>query len=532
MKRREFIRDSALAAGLISLQPGKLFAKSALTEYFGVHPFIEAHPNAVFILKTNIDSKTNSSAMLQAAKEFGNSVFIPLTLESGGIPTTYKIALRPNLTDRTDSSVSSQGVQSDVNFVEGIINSIVDLGVQTNQMYIREANSENLINNSLFDEMATRTGINLKITSSNYSKMSPSDLNWVTVTDGEFFNRIPYLFPYGTTDSYLINLAKLKSHWVGITGCSKNLQGSIAKDYVRHCTPIGLGFYNAIATDLKSGGKQTIVNNYKSRRDSGFPRYQKIYANDAEAMNDWEGPIRVESWMPRCFDNNKTLKAGLHILEGIYSREGAIVAEQPADFKELLTNIILFGKNQFAIDVVATYFAGHEPGNFAFFHNVFQKGLAPLNPAEVNIFEWSLQGDAIEKKISDYERFQLRTEYLAKPDESIWHMVNEPFDYTNYVFQNTSVQNIDKPAIKMLQPNYPNPFKERTSIKLELPTDGHIRLDISDIQGRVIDVIKEGFVHKGSYMFTWNTGNQPSGIYLCRLRFDQYSDLVRMQLIR
>jgi len=53
-------------------------AASKPSGYFGVHPFVEQHPEAVFILRTQVDYKTNSDACKRAGLDLGRSVFVPM----------------------------------------------------------------------------------------------------------------------------------------------------------------------------------------------------------------------------------------------------------------------------------------------------------------------------------------------------------------------------------------------------------------------------------------------------------------------
>jgi len=96
--RRDFLTSSSLLYGSASLiSPASIFAAgSKPSGYFGVHPFVEQHPEAVFILRTHVDYKTNSEACKRVGVEFGRSVFVPM--DDTGIPVTHNIATKPNLT--------------------------------------------------------------------------------------------------------------------------------------------------------------------------------------------------------------------------------------------------------------------------------------------------------------------------------------------------------------------------------------------------------------------------------------------------
>ena len=64
---------------------------------------------------------------------------------------------------------------------------------------------------------------------------------------------------------------------------------------------------------------------------------------------------------------------------------------------------------------------------------------------------------------------------------------------------------------------YPNPFNSTTTIAYNLSYTGEVRLSIHDIQGRLISVLQDGVQTAGYKKAVWNAGDQPSGLYLCRL---------------
>jgi hypothetical protein len=70
------------------MSPVDIFANPPKpTGHFGVHPFVERHPEAVFIMRTHVDYKTNSTACKRTGLELGRSVFVPMdeTWRSGDL---------------------------------------------------------------------------------------------------------------------------------------------------------------------------------------------------------------------------------------------------------------------------------------------------------------------------------------------------------------------------------------------------------------------------------------------------------------
>lgn len=64
MKRREFFRATGLASAASVLRP-ELVLTDILQDaalYFGLHPFVAAHPEAVFIKRTQVVEKTDAPA--------------------------------------------------------------------------------------------------------------------------------------------------------------------------------------------------------------------------------------------------------------------------------------------------------------------------------------------------------------------------------------------------------------------------------------------------------------------------------------
>ncbi len=66
--------------------------------------------------------------------------------------------------------------------------------------------------------------------------------------------------------------------------------------------------------------------------------------------------------------------------------------------------------------------------------------------------------------------------------------------------------------------NYPNPFSDLTTIKFHPPENQHIRIEIFDPLGRLVDVIFDDIPGKGNQTVVWNPENLKGGIYYCRMK--------------
>lgn len=68
--------------------------------------------------------------------------------------------------------------------------------------------------------------------------------------------------------------------------------------------------------------------------------------------------------------------------------------------------------------------------------------------------------------------------------------------------------------------NYPNPFNPVTTLKLSIPSQlngQNIKLNIYDINGKLIEKLLDEKLEAGVYQISWNAADRPSGIYIYSL---------------
>jgi len=532
LNRRTFLKTVAATGAAVALTPKEAFSgiSRTLTPGFGVHPFIEAHPEAVFIMKTSVDVKTNGAAIKSAGLAFGRSLFVSRDVASGGIPLTQKIAIKPNLTCRGKWSAKytvegSMGVQTDANFVEGVIESIKELGPSGSQFYIREVNCPEDFVDGGYYSMAARTGADIRDLSAQVGLLPEENIQWKEIPQGTWFTRIPYLWPVNANNTWLLNIAKFKTHGMGMTLCAKNIQGTIAAHYQQHCTAYD-STMNIDASDFRSDAKTLIMQNY-DRHKTSIPRWDRPEGN---------GGLWMETWASRCLDNNSVTTAGLHIIEGVYGRDGNFMDGPSADdtATDYMCNVIIFGKNQFYVDIIGHYLGGHEPGNFGLFHLARERGMISLlNPMSIPVYEWTAPGIAALTPLTDFTRFSLLTYYLRRDynggTEPYWHLVNEPYDYSaTDVADHSEVA----PDAFVLCQNFPNPFNASTIFQFTIPHAGMVRLDVHNALGEIVGIVAEGMHQAGAHMAVWQSSALASGVYFYRLWYAGRTVTRRMLLIK
>lgn len=83
-----------------------------------------------------------------------------------------------------------------------------------------------------------------------------------------------------------------------------------------------------------------------------------------------------------------------------------------------------------------------------------------------------------------------------------------------------------------LYPNYPNPFNAETTITFNLNRPSKTHVDIISLKGeRIADLIDRN-LEFGHHRLTWNAAEQPTGVYLIRLRSGRYESIRKCLLIK
>jgi hypothetical protein len=525
LSRRTFLKLSAAAGSIELLKPFHAFGARYQTSsgFFGLHPFVEAHPEAVFIMRTQVDVKTNSEAKKQAGIDFARTVMVPK--KDKGIPLTYKIPIKPNLTCSETSNPKytdeyRMGVNTDGYFIEGVIEGMKELGFSGKQFYIREVNCPNDWKAQGFIAMAERTGAELKDMSAPVGEIGSENLNWIDVPNGVIHRKIPYLWPINTPDSWLLNISKFKAHGMGITLCCKNHQGSIAHHYQQFC-----GLSGALKKlDKKYLGPDVynaIEKNYQRHVAQGIPRWDRPDRSG--------GGLWMDIWATRTIDNLSASPMGLCVIEGIYGRDGNGFNNGPhsdGTVMDFMSNVIIFGKDPFRTDIIGHWIGGHEPGNFGLFHLAMERGLLNvLDPRIIPIYEWQ-NDSAILKPLENFERTPLVTYYLRKNynnmDEPQYHLVNEPFDYTKVKQEKTPLPK--SPGSRVLYQNIPNAAYPYVCIAYDMPRKQQVRIELLNGRKEVLKVLVDSTCEPGFHMVGWNIADVTSGTYFYRFRTGDFSE--------
>jgi uncharacterized protein (DUF362 family) len=363
------------------------------------------------------------AAKLQAGLELGRQIFVPL--DSPGIPVTHRVVLKPNVVSvrsRTRPDVENWGTGTDPDFYEGIVMALKERGVR--KFSFVEANLRWAWNYRGFVDINDRHGVEMNDPEIRPAAFHRTDeIVWSEVPEAVVYKRIPHYWPVNAPDTWLLNIAKWKAHGMCLTQSVKNEQGLVVTPYVRFCP--GWSMVTGAPPLVKSGVcpdvEARVLRYFESHRRMGYYRY------DQPAQGSYPDPLAHEIWCQKTCDNQSVLKTGLAMIEGIYGRDG----DGFHVGNDYLTNLVLFSKDKFRLDVIGLWLGGHEPGNVHVYRVAKERGLSDtFNPWEIPIYEW-MDGRAVPRKLSDFPRTPLKSPYMRQAGETL-HLADEPFDYDKY----------------------------------------------------------------------------------------------------
>jgi hypothetical protein len=538
LTRRSFIKMTAAAGGIALVNPITVLAeRKQPTGFFSVHPFIEEHPEAVFIIKTNVDKKTNGDAIKKVGLDFSKSAIVP---SKKGIPLSWMVPIKPNLTNSfTDVKKFKQGagfpleygmgIVTDPFFVEGVIEGMKGLGMSGRQFYVREVTTPWDFGPRGYVDMCWRQGADIRALYDDFKDLDSNDLQWVDFKNSQIFKKAPYLWPVNAKNTWLLNISKFKAHGMGLTLCCKNLQGTMSTPFQHYCSaersvkelmPSKVNNKDYTVNDVLKKAKE----NYDRHAAAGIPRWK---------VSGSLGGYTMDIWCNRTLDNVSHTPSGLCIIEGVYGRDGNGFLEGPnkgpyADNEawDYMTNYVIFGKDPYRTDIIGLYLGGHEAGNVGLYHIAIERKLSNvLDPRKIPVYLWE-NGKATLVKLEDLERKPLKTYYMQVENEPKYHLLDQSFDYSKVA---EGPQVLPKTAnARVLNDSIPNPANNTVSLELGLPRTADARLEIVNDRGRTVDLLVNGPRERGYHMATWDIGKHGAGEYAFKFRS---GDVTRVEKI-
>jgi hypothetical protein len=322
------------------------------------------------------------------------------------------------------------------------------------------------------------------------------------------FRRTKYLGPFNYPGTHLINVAKLKTHGMGLTLCVKNLQGTNIPPYIHFCG----GLEKAIAQDFQPSAQSHLSDLQDKHQQAGIPRWDTAKAG------------YMERWVERAIDSYSLVRPSilLNMVEGVYGQNGDGFTRGPGQGgtpEIFMTNVLIFGKDAFRVDIIGHWLGGQEPGNFGLFHIGKERGVSTaLNPHNIPLYVWENAGPKL-TPLDTLARTPLATPYLQREGEPLYHLCNEPYAYPSEP-QAACLSGGESPGLRVLGQTQLGNRAAAVTLEFNLPRDTEAQLEMYNVFGEPVGVPAEGYFRRGVHAVDWMTRQRPPGLYTCHLYAD------------
>ena len=101
----------------------------------------------------------------------------------------------------------------------------------------------------------------------------------------------------------------------------------------------------------------------------------------------------------------------------------------------------------------------------------------------------------------------------------------------NFIIENLA-QELILPDNYSLSSPYPNPFNPITNLSFSVPIKSHVKIEIYDIQGRLVQEIFNDLINPGIHNIKWMANNYASGIYFVNMVSGDFSSTQKITLLK
>jgi len=84
----------------------------------------------------------------------------------------------------------------------------------------------------------------------------------------------------------------------------------------------------------------------------------------------------------------------------------------------------------------------------------------------------------------------------------------------------------------LIEQNGPNPFRKKTTIKINLPYRTKISVIITNAYGKVVDKMISSIHNAGTYDLEFSAEELPQGTYFCHVVADNFCESKEMELAK
>ncbi|UCH63119.1 MAG: T9SS type A sorting domain-containing protein [Fidelibacterota bacterium] len=193
-------------------------------------------------------------------------------------------------------------------------------------------------------------------------------------------------------------------------------------------------------------------------------------------------------------------------------------------------NLTVTQPNDSVAAVLVSWDAGTEPDldHYYLFRTI---------PGELDTVAWVLE-PAITEKLDDNVENGGTYDYTVAAVDINGNLSDGNPEVSITVSDVTDVEDeVLLPQTFALHPAYPNPFNPVSTIRYDLPQGSEISLIVYNILGREVARLVDSYMEPGYHQAQWNGRNSssrelPSGIYIARLITPEYTNSIKMLLLK
>ncbi len=324
MKRREFVQKSSLcgaalasynlydlalpddtkalsSSGGIGIEEGPYILEKGKEQNIApvVRPEIRNNPRAVFLIETHVDSRKDENGFFTGAipqlQEAGRQVVSELFVK--GFRKGGSTLLKPNFTYVAPEYYNRTcGVMTSPDFVAGFAERLRELGNTNVIAGERIGGGPGMHRKTGVYKALDSKDVNLiEASYAEFSHYRKDELNWSKTRGSIIWKNIPHWRPIGDSDNTLINIAKLKTHDIGLTTLAvKNLQGAVPRGHGHFCDPWAKMKLHSEQWDLNF--KRDYYRDYQQRIEASFRTHLDAGYKNLDYFNIYPKYLEKGGW--------------------------------------------------------------------------------------------------------------------------------------------------------------------------------------------------------------------------------------------
>ncbi len=149
---------------------------------------------------------------------------------------------------------------------------------------------------------------------------------------------------------------------------------------------------------------------------------------------------------------------------------------------------------------------------------------------------WKVEKFAVDSYITPTDQVKIRFEAADLGGGSVVEAGVDAFKLVKINCEPVAISDhenlADIPANYELIGSYPNPFNASATISYGLPSTSDVTLEIFNVLGQKVTTLVDKQQQAGYYQIVWNAGDQATGIYFCKLRANDFSQIKKMLMLK